>query len=104
MGLREKRVHVYVSQLPCLVCGRYGVDVAHWPRRRSQGASSGLLEVIPLCRMHHRLADEGSAVWGYIITNLAEEFHGRMIRCYNDDVMFLGPQERVEEVWKTFSR
>jgi len=37
-----------VSQLPCLVCGCYGVEVHHLPYPR------GDMRTIPLCPRHHR--------------------------------------------------
>jgi len=37
-----------VSDLPCLVCGRYGVEVHHEGKPRSD------MRVLPLCAPHHR--------------------------------------------------
>ena len=37
-----------VAQLPCLVCGRYGVEVHHEGKPRSD------MHVLPLCAFHHR--------------------------------------------------
>ena len=37
-----------VAQLPCLVCGCYGVEVHHMQNPRSD------LRVVPLCPQHHR--------------------------------------------------
>lgn len=79
---------------PCLVCGRYGVDIAHHPVRRSHGAHYGLHEIIPLCRFHHRLLDDNVAPWPEIIAPLAEEFQKRMCSCYNEP--YPEPDERTE--------
>lgn len=37
-----------VAQLPCLVCGAYGVEVHHEGKPRSD------MRVLPLCPAHHR--------------------------------------------------
>jgi hypothetical protein len=37
-----------VAALPCLVCGRYGVEVHH------QGKPRNDMRVLPLCAPHHR--------------------------------------------------
>ncbi len=37
-----------VSELPCLVCGRYGVEVHH------EGEPRNDKNVLPLCPQHHR--------------------------------------------------
>ncbi len=92
---RAKRIN---SEQPCLVCGRYGVDPAHHPVRRSHGAGWGLLEIIPLCRAHHRRLDEGGEVWERIIEPLAADYHRRMYLCHNSTDVYLGPEERVREI------
>jgi hypothetical protein len=43
-----KRHMAAVAALPCLVCGRYGVEVHHLTKPRND------MEVIPLCAPHHR--------------------------------------------------
>lgn len=93
-----QRVRAIIKQQPCLVCGvADGIDCAHYPRRQAQGAGWGLLEVLPLCRYHHRLLDDYVAPWPEIIATLASDFHSRMLSCYTD-VVYMGPEERVEEV------
>lgn len=92
---RAKRIN---SEQPCLVCGHYGVDPAHWPVRRSHGAGWGLLEIIPLCRFHHRVLDFSVGPWRGIIEELAAHYHRRMYLCYNETSVYLGPEARVKEV------
>lgn len=87
-----------VHQQPCLVCGRYGVDAAHWPVRRSHGAWWGLLEVIPLCRPHHDLLDSYARPWPEIVGQLGAEYHRRMFALHRDENVYLGDDERIREV------
>jgi hypothetical protein len=47
-----------VAHLRCLVCGRVPVDPAHLVPRALGGCASADC-VIPLCRGHHRLYDDG---------------------------------------------
>jgi hypothetical protein len=47
-----------VARLACLVCGRAPVDPAHLVPRKLGGCDSPDC-VIPLCRTHHRLYDDG---------------------------------------------
>jgi len=85
-----RRAKQITHEQPCLVCGKYGVDAAHYPLRRSHGAGWGLLEVVPLCRLHHRLLDEGNETWKKIIAPLADRYHRRMESCYNGTNVYLG--------------
>lgn len=58
--IRERFLNI-VKSTPCLVCGRYGVDIAHvrpWSsklgrltRRTHKGV--GWFYAVPLCRKHH---------------------------------------------------
>lgn len=61
-------------------------------------AGWGLLEIIPLCRFHHRLLDNYEGEWPSIIGALGSMYHNRMYLCYNGSNVHLGPDERVEEV------
>lgn len=97
-GTDKKRTKEILRHQPCLVCGHPDDDPAHWPTRRSQGAGWGLLEVIPLCRFHHRKLDAYEPSWVDIVGFLGEEFHGRMYLCYKDSGLYLGPEDRIEEV------
>lgn len=85
-----RRAKQITHEQPCLVCGKYGVDAAHYPLRRSHGAGLGLLEVIPLCRFHHRLLDEGNPTWKKIVGELAFRYHERMLKCYENSDVYLG--------------
>lgn len=87
-----------VHQQPCLVCGKYGVDAAHWPARRSHGAWWGLLEVIPLCRTHHTLLDNYVNPWPSIIAELGGEYHRRMLALHGDGKVYCGDDTRIREV------
>lgn len=95
--IRAKRAKSITHEQPCLVCGKYGVDAAHYPVRRSHGAGWGLLEIIPLCRFHHRLLDEGSEVWKNIIGEVADRYHRRMYLCYHNTDVYLGTEEEVND-------
>lgn len=64
--------------MPCLVTGRYGADVAHFPIRRSQGGDSYILNMIPLSREWHRRVDNYEEPWRSIVYELAVMFHKRM--------------------------
>ena len=74
------------------------MDAAHWPARRSHGATWGLLELIPLCRLHHRLLDDYVDPWPSLIATLASRYHQRMFALFGVDVVYLGPEERIREV------
>lgn len=87
-----------VRREPCLVDGKYGVDPAHWPERRSHGAGYGLLEMLPLCREHHRLLDEGSGPWEDIIERLGKAYHVRQEKVYRNSGLYMGPTDRIEAV------
>ena len=43
-----------VKELPCVVCGAYGVDVHHCMSGRYGSRKASDFETIPLCPRHHR--------------------------------------------------
>ncbi len=64
----------YISEKPCLVCGRLGPSDPHHVKSKGSGGSDIRTNVIPLCRKHHteihatginRFCEkyEGAAVW-----------------------------------------
>jgi len=65
---------ISIKEHPCLVCGKHGVDEAHYPVRRSHGGTM----VVPLCRFHHRLLDDHVGEWPAIIAQLADAWIRRM--------------------------
>ena len=77
-----------------------GLDPAHWPLRRSQGAGWGLLEFVPLCRVWHRRLDTGDPVAAKLVDVAARVYYRQMLQLH--PMHYLGPEERVAEVKGSF--
>ena len=87
------------EQHGCILTGKTeGIDPAHWPLRRSQGAGWGLLEFVPLASRFHRALDQEAPDPALIalVDGAARLYYRRMLRFYPD--CYLGPPERIEEV------
>ena len=89
----------------CIHCGkRDGIDPAHFPKRRSQGAGWGLCEFVPLCREQHTLYDTGkmSTRALAVLAEVAKRYYTRMYLVYRDDPKtYLGPPELIQEMFHT---
>jgi hypothetical protein len=101
MNAKEERGLRLVREYPCILTGWRGqVDLAHWPKRRSQGAGWGVLEVVPLRRDWHRRLDEGDEVAAVLVSIAANAHHARILKRVKAERLdvYLGPEERVREV------
>jgi len=96
---RNKRI---AEEHGCILCGRHdGIDPAHYPIRRSQGAGWGLLEFIPLCHgTHYRL--DNNLLEPYelqVLDSCAMLYYKKVLRAHRDDAsVYLGPDRRIREV------
>ena len=52
-----------VAQLPCVICGRWPVEVHHCIHDRYGQRRSPDTETIPLCRDHHQLLHADKRAW-----------------------------------------
>jgi hypothetical protein len=52
-----------VAQLPCLVCGRYGVQIHHCIHGRFSQSRASDYEILPLCEPCHRELHAASKTW-----------------------------------------
>jgi hypothetical protein len=52
-----------VAELPCVICGRWPVQVHHVIMGRHAQRRSSDNETIPLCREHHDELHAGKATW-----------------------------------------
>ena len=88
---------------PCLVCGiERGSDPHHYPRFKGMGGSAfvtdGLLEMLPLCRIHHRLFHDGNAFTVAAVVMHHRWYFVDIYETYKDSGLYLGPVYRIEEV------
>lgn len=91
----RKRNENYIRSLACIVTGRYGADAAHFPRRRSHGGDSTILNLVPLSRRWHRLVDDYHEPECSIVADLALHFHKRMIQSEK-----FGAERLGEKYWE----
>ena len=95
----KKRENVAaVKQEPCIVTGRYGVDCAHIPYRRSEVRDDGLLFLVPLVRDWHTLVDDYHEPYRTIVTQLASDYFRRRVMMWKAQGKYLGHQWRIDEV------
>jgi hypothetical protein len=52
-----------VAQLPCICCGRYGVQLHHPIHGRFAQRRASDLDVLPLCDEHHDMLHLRPAAW-----------------------------------------
>lgn len=52
-----------VAQLPCVICGRWPVEVHHCIHDRFGQRKAPDTETIPLCRDHHQLLHADKRAW-----------------------------------------
>jgi hypothetical protein len=78
-----------VREQVCIVTGRPHPDCAHFPARRSHGGESTLLNMVPLSRSWHQLADEYESPYRQIVTELALSYHKRLYEsgAFSEDVL-----------------
>lgn len=63
-GDRACREHIaMIKQLPCVICGRYGVEAHHVAHDRFAQRKSSDMDVIPLCRPCHETRTRTGRVW-----------------------------------------
>ncbi len=58
-----KRWMALVAQLPCVICGRFGVQVHHCRHGRFSQSRASDYDTIPLCEPCHRELESASKTW-----------------------------------------
>jgi hypothetical protein len=102
--MRDPHLADILNEEGCLVCHTQGghMDPHHYPRKRQMGGSQlvtfGLLEVIPLCRRCHSLAEDGETWTNEMIERYAHSYFRYQYVRFRDTPVYLGPEYRIEEL------
>jgi hypothetical protein len=63
-GTAETKRHMnLVAQLPCVICGLYGVQLHHCAHGRYSQSRASDFQVIPLCPKHHQFRTDRGETW-----------------------------------------
>ena len=101
---RDPRLSEILNDEPCLACQNeyWYRDPHHYPRARGMGGSSlvtfGILEVVPVCRRCHGLAEEGHAWTVSMIERYAGGYYRYQYLRFVDSDVYLGPEYRIAEI------
>lgn len=84
--------------MPSIISDKTPCDPHHWPVKRSGLAGDGLLEMVPLTREEHDLAEQGDPWTIAFIEANAPAYFKRIYQTYAGSHCYLGPLDRVLEI------
>lgn len=60
---KAEKIHMdKVASLGCIICANPNVELHHITTRTGMGKKASNFEVLPLCAIHHRLGNHGTAL------------------------------------------
>ena len=97
-GQVNERNRAIVRGMPSILSDKHGCDPHHWPVKRSHLSTDGLLEMVPLTREEHDLAEKNDQWTLCFLETNAPSYFCRIYRAYGKGDCYMGPPERVAEI------